>query len=279
MIVQVQLARLHARGDGTGVPATAHEIDELEHVLGVALPPMVRAIYEDHGAEEPRYELCLRLLSPTEAARTIVALREVGVPFEDDELGTFWADDNSNYAGVFTAGRLAGRVFVIDHEETSPEPWWRSVESFYDALLDARDAELDWTELATDYPRAPADTSATDDALASVLFTLYREQPDSRAGQRAVYQALALSSAAHAEQVMSLLQSDDMWVQERAVRILGRWRWEPAVPGIVDVVRNGKHNGRVAGILALKEIESRDARVALNDLRTELGEAFGTYFR
>src|SRR5690606_26102685 len=96
--VQVQLARLHARGDGDAAPATAKELDELAHVLGVPLPPPIRAIYEDHRAEAPAFERCLRLLSPTEAARTIVALRDSGVPFEDHELGTFWTDDDSNYA-------------------------------------------------------------------------------------------------------------------------------------------------------------------------------------
>jgi hypothetical protein len=279
MIMHVQLARLHARGDATAAPATAGEIDDLARVLGVPLPPAIRTVYQDHGAEEPGYELCLRLLSPAEAGRTIVALREFGVPFEDHELGTFWTDDNSNYAGVFTSGPLAGRVFMIDHEETRPEPCWRSVESFYDALLDARDAELDWSELATDYPREPDDQSPADDALASQLFALHQEQPHSATGQRAVYRALALSSATHAEQVMSLLWSENMWIQERAVEVLGHWRWEPAVASIVEVVRNGQHNGRTAGIYALTRIGSRDARVALDSLRLELGDGFSAYFR
>lgn len=275
----MQLARLHARGDGNAAPATAVELEELAHVLGVALPSAIRAIYGDHRAEEPGFERCLRLFSPMEAARTIVALRGHGVPFDDDELGTFWTDDNSNYAGVFASGPLSGRVFIIDHEETSSEPCWRSVESFYDALLDARDAGLDWPELATDYPRELTDESPEDDALASWLFTLHEEQPDSPARQRAVHRALALSSAAHADQVMSLLRSDDMWVQERAVQILGHWRWDRATAAIVDVVRNGQHNGRTAGILALKRIGSHDARAALIFLREELGDELGPYLR
>lgn len=58
--MQAQLARLHARGDGTAAPTTVAELEELAQVLGVPLPPAVRAIYEDHGAEEPHVELCLR---------------------------------------------------------------------------------------------------------------------------------------------------------------------------------------------------------------------------
>jgi hypothetical protein len=122
MIVQLQLARLHGRGDRNAAPATASELDALANVLGVPLLPSIRAIYEGHRAEEPGLDLCLRLLTPTDAARDIVALRQFGVPFEDHELGTFWTDDNSNYAGVFASGSLAGRVFKLDHEETRPEP-------------------------------------------------------------------------------------------------------------------------------------------------------------
>ena len=113
MVVQVQLARLHGRGDGNAPPATADEIDELADVLGVPLPPTIRAIYEDHRAEEPAYEQCLRLLSPTEAARTIEALREFGVPFEDHELGTFWTDDKQQLRGCLRL-RSADRSRVQD---------------------------------------------------------------------------------------------------------------------------------------------------------------------
>lgn len=69
-------------------------------------------------------------------------------------------------------------------------------------------------------PARTADQAPADDALASRLFAVHLEQPDSPAGRRAVFQALALSSAAHEKQVVSLLHSDDMWVQEHAVSVL-----------------------------------------------------------
>jgi hypothetical protein len=56
LIVQVQLARLRGRGGGNATAATANELDELADVLGVPLPPPIRAIYEDHRAEEPGFE-------------------------------------------------------------------------------------------------------------------------------------------------------------------------------------------------------------------------------
>jgi hypothetical protein len=56
LIVQVQLARLRGRGGGNATAATANELDELADVLGVPLPPAIRAIYEDHRAEEPGFE-------------------------------------------------------------------------------------------------------------------------------------------------------------------------------------------------------------------------------
>jgi len=57
--------------------------EELARVLGVPLPSAIRTIYEDHAAEGPGFELCLRLLSPTDAAQAVVALREYEVPFDE----------------------------------------------------------------------------------------------------------------------------------------------------------------------------------------------------
>jgi hypothetical protein len=103
---------------------------------------------------------------------------------------------------------------------------------------------------AVDYPRRTTDHSPADDALASRLFALHRdEQSGAAVAERAVFQALALSSAAtHEAQVVSLL------------------------------VRRGQHNGRIAGIVALKRIGSPDARIALDSLRQELDDGFSAYF-
>lgn len=222
----------------------------------------------------------MRLMSPVEAVDAIRNWREVGVPFEDRELGVFWADDDGNGAGVFTAGPLRDRVFLLDHEEPRPEPRWINVESFYDALLDARDQELIWWDMRTDYPRRPnRQYRVDDDDLASDFFAIHERDPSSADGRNAAFRALAMSMPdVHDQQVLALLDSEDMWIQERAVNILGVWGnpddgWglPEVIEPLVNMARSGSHNGRLAAMAALRRIDTPEARSVRTQLRREVG--------
>jgi hypothetical protein len=229
--------------------------------------------------------LAMRLLSPAAAADAIRSWREFGVPFEDRELGVFWSDDNGNDAGVFAVGPLRDRVFVIDHEEPSPEPRWMTAEWFYDALLDARDQErLWWGDMRTDYPRRPdRQYPPDDDDLADDFFAIHERDPSSQAGRNAGFRALVLSvPEVHDQQVLALLDSDDMWMQERAVEILGVWGnpdggWgrQDVIEPLTNMARRGSHNARLAALAALRRIDTPEARSVRLQLRREFGPIDG----
>lgn len=283
--MQDQITRLREQPEQLRPPATAEELSTLGRVLGVEqLPGAVLSLYADHGGMDPAQTyLPMRLLSPAETADAI--RREFGVPFEDRELGVFWSDDNGNGAGVFPVGALRDRVFVIDHEEPSPEPRWTSAESFYDALLDARDREqLWWGDMRTDYPRRPdRQYPPDDDDLADDFFAIHERDPSSPAGRTAGFRALTLSVPHVRDQrVLTLLDSDDMWIQERAVEILGVWGnpddgWgrPEVVEPLVNMARRGSHNGRLAGMAALRRIDTPAARSVRLQLRREFGRIDG----
>ena len=285
--MQDQITRLREHPEQLRPPATIEELAELRAVLGVEqLPRAVLLLYADHGGMDPaQTHLPLRLLSPVEAADAIRNWREFGVPFEDRELGVFWSDDNGNDAGVFTVGPLRNRVFVIDHEEPSSEPRWTNAESFYDALLDARDQELLWWgEMRTDYPRRPnRQYPPDDDDLADDFFAIHECDPSSPAGRIAGFRALALSvPQVHDQRVLALLNSDDMWIQERAVNILGVWGnpddgWgrPEVIEPLVKMARGGSHNGRLAAMAALRRIDTPEARSVRLQLRREFGPIDG----
>ena len=284
-----QIARLREQPEQLRPPATAEELTEIRTVLGVEqLPRAVLLLYADHGGMDPALtQLPMRLLSPAEAADAIRNWRDLGVPFEDRELGVFWSDDNGNGAGVFPLGGLRDRVFVIDHEEPSPEPRWTTAESFYDALLDARDQELLWWgDARTDYPRRPdRQYPPEDNDLADDFFAIHERDPSNPAGRRAGFRALALSvPEVHNQRVMALLDSDDMWIQERAVEILGVWGnpddgWgrPEVVEPLANVARHGSHNGQLAAMGALRKIDTPDARSGRLQLRHEFGSGYDPY--
>lgn len=282
-----QITRLREQPEQLRPPATAEELTDLQAFLGVErLPGAVLALYADHAGMDPaQTSLPMRLLSPADAADAIKDWREFGVPFDDRELGVFWSDDNGNGAGVFAVGPLRDRVFVIDHEEPSPEPRWTTAESFYDALLDARDRELLWWgDMRTDYPRRPnRHHLQDDDDLAHDFFRIHERDPSSPAGRSAGFRALALSvPQVHDQHVLALLDSDDMWMQERAVQILGVWGnpddgWgrQELIEPLVNMARSGSHNGRLAAMAALRRINTPEARSVRIQLRREFGPIQG----
>lgn len=186
---------------------------------------------------------------------------------------------------MFPVGALRDRVFVIDHEEPSPEPRWTTAESFYDALLDARDRELLWWgDMRTDYPRRPnGQYPPDDDDLADDSFAIHERDPSSPGGRSAGFRALAQSVPdVHDQRVLGLLDSDDMWMQERAVQILGVWGnpddgWgrPEVIESLVDMARSGSHNGRLAAMAALRRINTPEARSVRLQLRREFGPIQG----
>jgi hypothetical protein len=51
------------------------------------------------------------------------------------------------------------------------------------------------------------------------------------------------------------------------------------VEPLVEVARHGLHNGQVDAIVALRKMRTREAGMALDALRRELGPAWEPYFR
>jgi hypothetical protein len=253
--VKNYLNTLRSLGAELNPPARATELNTLQRVLGQELSSDLRTLYEDHGGIRSRSRLPMRMLSPTEVADTLLAVRENFPDLLDESAGLFWTDDNSNYVGVFLVGPLCGRVFFLDHEEPTDAPRFRNVHSFCRSMLGAIDHE--WVEVATDYPRLvnPADIESDEDRLLAIAY-LRRlgttHSPDEYS--RLAHHALNLLPPLDFTLALPLFGSDDMWVQERTCQVMGHWRCAEAIPDLIRVGQTGMHNGRV----------SRGARASAN---------------
>jgi len=187
----------------------------------------------------------------------------------DECAGLFWTDDNSNYAGVFLAAPLRGRVFFLDHDEPDDAPRFRSIESFCRSTLAA--AEKDWSDMVTDYPRLtdPADIDGDEDRAVAIAYL--RDLPAAcSADAYAVfaYCALNLLPPRDFALALPLFDSTDMWGQERACKMIGLWRRAEAVPDLLRVARTGMSNGRVEAVRALQRIQTAEAKKAVKMLQT-----------
>jgi hypothetical protein len=65
-----------------------------------------------------------------------------------------FADDESNYAGVYTSGPLAGMVFVLHHEEPSPAPRYWNIGDLLAVLADGSVKDVVWGRGRAQFPIA-----------------------------------------------------------------------------------------------------------------------------
>ena len=119
------LARLRAFNLSFNRPASAVEVSLLGGAIRCKVPDDLRRVYLNHNGYRRLHPPPWRLLSIPEAIRANDGFFD---PEEDafDEpaawpqsLRFFWTDDNSNHAGLYVRGPLAGRVcleYRDDHD-------------------------------------------------------------------------------------------------------------------------------------------------------------------
>ena len=203
-------------------PCTHEDIQKLQSVLGRELPQEILLLYQNHGGMTWNTQFPMRLMSPIEVIETHQAFRAISGPAFNEHIGLFWTDDNGNYSGVFMAGKLQGRLCVIDHEEPEDTPQYWSIQSFYEHLLYGYQHHLGWKELSTDYPVIDMKTSYPlknrDKELGQQYLRLFQEHPDETPCIQYAFYAMNLLPPEETQQLVALLQSSDMWVQERACK-------------------------------------------------------------
>src|SRR5947209_13662438 len=117
--------------------ASAADCAAMEAALVCHLPAELLQMYRDHNgvAPGPRLGLAFRLL-PSEEACTVHTTITQPLGLVGWDIRLFWTNDESDYAGMYVAGPLLGRVCVLSHEEEDLTPRWRSVHAFMEQMLE-----------------------------------------------------------------------------------------------------------------------------------------------
>ena len=193
----------------------------------------------------------------------------------EDLPGLIWTDDNSNFAGVFQGGPLKDWVFILDHEEPVTVPRFREVQSFRNRQLGSQVQDLH--QLPTDYPRLEASpTDAEDLDLAHLYRTLWLQ--DGPGAKTAALRSLILLPLEATREALDFLDTENMWVQEAAVQLLGQRRHTSSASLLSRVALKGTHNGRIAALVALNSW-GPDGASHLAELKRVLPASFQSYFR
>ena len=261
------------------VEITTERIADVEQALGCFLPEPLRDLYlayEDTGETDGWAPL--RLMPLDEVAMLHSFVEDFG--WAARGLRVFWTDDNSNYAGLYVLGPLLGKVCFINHEETDLSPVYASLPSFLAVMASSQPEALDWYQFPREYPAAGPSKNPQAARQDWEIVQSFRPLYEAAEDEERTYYAFCMMALMPFEQTASLLaftHDEYMYIQERACQILGLRRYEGAVERLAEVARAGKHNGRMAAIIALGKIGSPEAHGHLQALRTLLPEGYRAY--
>jgi hypothetical protein len=174
-------------------------------------------------------------------------------------LVPFLTDDNSNYWCLYVGGPLKNMTCYLSHEEVDLTPRFRSLASFL-AAVNAPAVGDDLGVVADalfDFPsRQVSPTYAQDQEIIRALYTtLGAGTADDERRKQTAFALLALTAPPDIETTLyPFLDDEDMYVQERAIELLGFHRYQPAQAKLTELVTTAQHNGQLAAKIALQKI-------------------------
>lgn len=247
----------------------------IEKDLGASLVPELRSLYSSADGEEGEYGRpgpasegrAMRLLPAEEVIEATDGIRRF-VPLRRSAV--FWRGGNGEFAAVFLSGPLTGRVYIFDYDGRNDSVSFRSVNSFVASLNEGVATGADWTDLRTDYymdseyffrgaaecKPASEEELRSDRAAAAALCAEYASAKikDERDDHHFAMNIMGVTPPSETESILEFLDSDDMWIQERACNIVGHRRYEPVIGKLGTIAREGTTNGRGAAVRALGRI-------------------------
>ncbi len=272
--MQRVLERLEALYSCGNPPASSADIESLNAELG-PLPSVAMALFARlDGCSMESMRACevggLRPMPIAEVRSMTAAINQWFT--EDgcwlDSIVWFWADDESNYYGVYTDGPCAGYACRIQHDDPDLSPTHPSLLAMLEALVAefTRDDFVCVDDLPRVYPRQTEDQehATLELALAQRFLDHYRSSENSRERMHAAYAACSLLPLSETARAIELFEDPDMYIQGYAAELLGQRRWVRGVAALERLARSGISNGYSAALRALVDMdESSDAEDAL----------------
>lgn len=169
------------------------------------------------------------------------------------------ADGHSNYWCLYVDGPLKNMVCHLSHEEASLEPKFRNISSFIDTVNAHPDSQdyYDLEEHVFDLPNTEFSQQHQDKEIMEALYQVFvTKTDDDEVRTQTAFCIMALTSPSSIEEtIYPFLDDEDMYIQERAIEILGFHRYEPAIGKLTELLTNAHYNGKLAAKVALQKIK------------------------
>ena len=169
-------------------------------------------------------------------------------------------DNNSNYWCLYVGGRLKGSVCHLSHDEVNLEPKFKNITKLINTINKNPEA-YDFSELdiqVFDYPKRENEIDLDNrEEIITELLTELEKVPENKEDlrQQRAFSVMALIKSEEIESyIYPFLDDEDMYIQERAIEVIGFHKYEPARNKLIELTKTAMVNGKSAAGKALKEL-------------------------
>ncbi|MDO5640611.1 MAG: hypothetical protein Q4G28_12170 [Neisseria sp.] len=168
-------------------------------------------------------------------------------------------DGNSNYWCVNTDGAMKGMICYLSHDEPDLAPKFKNISRFLQAINENPEAD-DFYDLAEDLFDFPNSGKQLEfDERKKIIETLqsdFTSEADEDIQTQIAFSIIALTSIDEIEEnIFPFLDDEDMYIQERAIQILGFHQYKPAKEKLMELKKTAMPNGQTAIKTALEKLD------------------------
>jgi hypothetical protein len=170
-------------------------------------------------------------------------------------------DNNSNYVCLYIKNVMKGLVCYLSHDEINLEPKFRNISNLINTIEKHHDI-YDFGEFDENIFDFPAKNDITNFAeRKNIIDKLYAElsiEFNNERRQQIAFSIMVLTDIAEIEKnIYRFLEDEDMYVQERAIQLLGFHEYKPAREKLMELAENAMPNGQTAAKMALKKLRHK----------------------
>lgn len=167
-------------------------------------------------------------------------------------------DENSNYWCINVSGPMKGMICYLSHDEPNLEPKFKDISSFLKVIDENPEAYdfYDLEETSFDFPNSKNPPEFIErKQIIEELKTNFHSENDEDVRLQIAYSIIVLTSVEEIEDsIYPFLDDEDMYIQERAIQILGFHKYKPAKEKLIEMKNSVMPNGQTAIGIALKKL-------------------------
>ncbi|AZA98999.1 hypothetical protein EG359_04995 [Chryseobacterium joostei] len=167
-------------------------------------------------------------------------------------------DEDSNYWCINVSGPMKGMICYLSHDEPNLEPKFKDISSFLKVIDENPEAYdfYDLEEISFDFPNSKNPPEFIErKQIIEELKTNFHSENDEDVRLQIAYSIIVLTSVEEIEDsIYPFLDDEDMYIQERAIQILGFHKYKPAKEKLIEMKNSVMPNGQTAIEIALKKL-------------------------